>query len=68
MSHPTLEILGYSEAAMYVRGASRPEIRAIISIHGRREYAVEADGVTRLDLLFDDVNVPDPEEISSVCG
>ena len=63
MHHPTLQILGYSEAAMYLRRAARPEVAAIISIHGRREFGVEADGVSRLDLTFDDVDVPVPGDM-----
>lgn len=56
MKHPSLTILGRSEAAMLLGDTSRAEIRAVISIHGAREFGVEAD-VPRLDLAFDDVEV-----------
>lgn len=59
MSHPALIILGYSDAAMFLREQPAPDISAIISIHGRREFGVEADVPRRLDLAFDDVDVPD---------
>jgi predicted protein tyrosine phosphatase len=52
-----LSIFGYSEAAMFLRGASRPDVAAIISIHGSREFGVEADVAHRIDLTFDDVEV-----------
>ena len=58
MPHPPLVILGYSPAAMYCRVAPRLP-GAVISVHGRREFAVETlAGVPRLDLTFDDVDVP----------
>ena len=63
MPHPDLAILGYSEAAMYLRRAPSPNVRAIISIHGRREFGVEADVTHRLDLTFDDVEAPAPDDL-----
>ena len=61
MLHPRLVILGYSGAAMFLRGASAADLAAIISIHGRREFGLQAPDVTRrLDLTFDDVEVPKP--------
>jgi predicted protein tyrosine phosphatase len=60
MSHPPLVILGYSEASMFLRRSPRPEVAGIISIHGRREFGVEADAPHRIDLTFDDVEVPAP--------
>jgi predicted protein tyrosine phosphatase len=54
-----LAIFGYSEAGMYLRGESGRDVCAVISIHGRREFAVECPTVRhRLDLAFDDVDVP----------
>jgi predicted protein tyrosine phosphatase len=58
MPHPRVVILGYSEAAMYLGRAPRPPLAGIISIHGRREHGVEAHAPHRLDLAFDDVEVP----------
>jgi predicted protein tyrosine phosphatase len=57
MPHPQLVIFGYSEAAMFLRGSSKPHISGIISIHGSREFGVEAEVPQRLDLMFDDVEV-----------
>jgi predicted protein tyrosine phosphatase len=57
MSHPRLEVLGYSEAGMFLRSASGRDVGAIISIHGRREFGVEAHVAHRLDLTFDDTEV-----------
>jgi predicted protein tyrosine phosphatase len=57
--HPDLAVLGYSHAAMYLARTPPPNVTAIVSIHGRREFAVaSAPGVPRLDLSFDDVDVP----------
>jgi predicted protein tyrosine phosphatase len=54
-------MFGYSEAAMLLRQPAGAQVRAIISIHGSHEYAVEAPGVSqRLTLRFDDVDVPEP--------
>ena len=63
MDHPTLVVLGYSEAAMFLRAKPRPNVTAIISIHGRREYGVEAEVMHRLDLTFDDVEVVAPGDV-----
>ena len=42
---------------MFLRGPSGRDVAAIISIHGGREFGVEADVPHRLDLMFDDVEV-----------
>jgi predicted protein tyrosine phosphatase len=63
MDHPTLVVLGYSEAAMFLRATPRPNVTAIISIHGHREYGVEAEVMHRLDLTFDDVEVVAPGDV-----
>jgi predicted protein tyrosine phosphatase len=56
MNHPPLAIYGYSEAAMFLRRRDpKPNIGALISIHGSREFGVEADVARRLDLSFDDI-------------
>src|SRR4051794_36164858 len=57
MSRPALVILGYSEAAMFLRGSPAPQLAGVISIHGAREHGVEATPPKRLDLRFDDVDV-----------
>ena len=57
MLEPPLSILGYSEAGMFLRGPSGRDVASVISIHGRREFGVEADVAHRLDLTFDDVEV-----------
>jgi predicted protein tyrosine phosphatase len=56
--HPSLTILGYSQAAMFLRGERQPDVAGVISIHGAREFGVDAPRVAhRLDLVFDDVDV-----------
>jgi predicted protein tyrosine phosphatase len=61
--HPGLAVLGYSPAAMYLARTPPPNVTAIVTIHGRREFAVpSAAGVPRLDLSFDDVDVPPPDD------
>lgn len=65
MRHPSLAILGYSQAAMFLRKHGHG-VTAILSIHGGREYGVEANVPTRLDLIFDDVEVPTPGDVLSM--
>ena len=65
MSHPQLAIFGYSEAAMFLRRTTRP-VTAIISIHGHREFGVDADTAHRLDLTFDDVEDPPADDLVAV--
>ena len=64
--HPTLVILGYSEAAMFLRRQPPPTLAGLISIHGRREFGVAAPAPRRLDLAFDDVDVPPPGDASAL--
>src|SRR5687767_3393467 len=63
MTHPQLAVFGYSEAAMFLRGTPTPNVGAIISIHGGREFGVEADVTRRLDLAFDDVEPAAPDDL-----
>jgi predicted protein tyrosine phosphatase len=63
---PALVVLGYSEAAMFLRRVPPPRIAGIISIHGRREFGVEAAVAHRLDLTFDDVEVAPPNDLVAV--
>ena len=58
LAHPTLVVCGYSEAGMLLRRRPGPNVAAVISICGRREFRVEASVAHRLDLCFDDVDVP----------
>ncbi len=60
MPRPPLIILGRSPAAMILRGSPPPTVAAVISVRGRREYGVDLPRVPRLDLTFDDVDVPPP--------
>ncbi len=59
MKHPNVLILGYSEAGMLLRKPGESDVRAIISIHGQREYAVECDNIPhQLVLQFNDTEAP----------
>ncbi len=51
---------------MFLRGTPKPDVTAIISIHGAREFAVEADAAHRLDLRFDDVDVAAADDVMSM--
>lgn len=63
MTHPSILIFGYSEAAMLMRQPQGMEVKAIISIHGLHEYAMDAPGISRrLTLRFDDVDVPNAKD------
>lgn len=56
-------VLGYSEAAMYLRQVGADEIQAIVAIHGQREHPIEVpSGVPSLILQFDDSQAPDEED------
>lgn len=70
MTHPPVLVLGYAEAGMLLRKPSTVDVRAIIAIHGQREYPVEVDGVSHsLVIQFDDTEVPsatDPIEAYAV--
>jgi predicted protein tyrosine phosphatase len=66
-THPPLAIFGYSEAAMFLRRTPAPSVAAIISIHGAREFGVEAAVTHRLDLRFDDVEIaPAPDDVMAL--
>ncbi len=66
--HPPILALGYSEAAMSLQGIRAANIAAIISIFGRHEFGVEAQQITRrLDLHFDDVEVPEKSDSLGAC-
>lgn len=47
MTHPQLAILGYSEAAMFLRSSPVPHVTGVISIHGHRDGAVPHVGLVR---------------------
>jgi predicted protein tyrosine phosphatase len=67
VDHPRLVILGYSEAAMFVRGSAGASVTAIISIHGVREFGVVHPVGHRLDLSFDDVEaVSDANDVMAM--
>src|SRR5215213_7047308 len=66
MTHPQLVVLGYSEAAMFLRGTPKPNVTGIISIHGGREFGVEAEVPRRLDLTFDDAEVAAPDDMMAM--
>lgn len=61
--HPSLLVLGYSEAAMFLRRTDAEQIGAVISIHGQREYPVDTSGIEHSIILrFDDADVPDEND------
>ena len=66
MMHPQLVILGYSEAAMFLRANPKPDVAAVISIHGAREFGIELQVPHRLDLAFDDVEVAVTNDLMSM--
>ena len=48
---------------VFLRRTPKPKVCAVISIHGCREFGVEADVTRRLDLTFDDVEVGLPNDL-----
>ena len=59
MKHPKVLIPGCSAAAMLLRKSAAVDLRAIIAIHGQREFPVETDSVANsLVLRFDDSEAP----------
>jgi predicted protein tyrosine phosphatase len=68
MKHPQILVLGYSEAGMLLKNPGDTNVRAIISIHGQREYAIDYDELPyRLVLQFDDTEAPrddDPIQVA----
>jgi predicted protein tyrosine phosphatase len=63
LSHPTILVMGYSPAAMFLRQPEGKTVRAVIAIRGAQEYCVESNVPHRLELNFDDVEVPDPTDM-----
>ena len=59
--HPDILAMGFSEAGMLLRSAVGERVRAVIAIHGHREFAVEAPGRRVLDLSFDDFEPGDSD-------
>ena len=56
--HPSVLILGYSEAAMFLKQPEAADVSAIISIYGHREYPIEPEfQCKRLTVQFDDAEV-----------
>ncbi len=63
---PTLVILGYSQAAQFLRTPDAARLTALISIHGTHEFGIETGVPHRLDLTFDDAPSPDhPDPIAA---
>ena len=62
----SLVVLGYSEAAMFLRRPEAERVRAMISIAGQREHHIEGLFERRLDLRFDDV--PSEEGLDEVAA
>jgi predicted protein tyrosine phosphatase len=51
---------------MFLRGVPAPKVSAVLSIHGHREFGVEAQVGHRLDLGFDDVEAAIPGDLTSL--
>jgi predicted protein tyrosine phosphatase len=64
--HPAVIVLGYSEAAMYLKQGGAKEVRGLIAIKGFGEHAAEAAVAHRLVLEFDDVKSIDESDPVSV--
>jgi predicted protein tyrosine phosphatase len=62
MPHPSIVILGYSQAAMLLRQPKAASIIALLAIRGANEHCVQWTGPRRLELVFDDEEVPDPSD------
>lgn len=61
--HPDILILGTSEASMLLCKPEGCAIDAVISIHGQREFSVEAPHARhRLVLQFDDWELPEADD------
>jgi len=59
VDHASVLVLGYSEASMLLKRPDSAKVRAIIAIHGLREYPVAVHDVTHsLILQFDDTEAP----------
>jgi predicted protein tyrosine phosphatase len=63
---PEILVMGYSEAGMFLRGGGAGRVGAVLSIHGGREFGVEWEEGPRLDLGFDDVEVPAAGDVVAV--
>ena len=60
---PSVMALGYSAAAMFLRGAEAARVGAVISIYGCNEFPLDAPSVPhRLALQFDDIDPPDKSD------
>jgi predicted protein tyrosine phosphatase len=58
MHPPQLVVLGYSEAAQFLRQTDPRLLAGIISIHGTNESGLSTHAIPRLDLLFNDIDAP----------
>ena len=62
--HPSLLILGYSEATEFLRDSARANLEAIIAIHSQHDHALATDSVPyQLVLEFDDCEVQSRSDI-----
>lgn len=64
--HPAVVVLGYSQAAMYVKQEGAGTVKGLIAIKGFGEHALEAAVPHRLVLEFDDVKSVDEFDPVSV--
>ena len=61
---PPFYVLGYSEAAMLLRGRDAPDIAAALCIHGQRDPVLELSCPLRVDLTFDDCPMVGDDPVS----
>ena len=59
---PSFLVLGYSEAAMYLKSDHLEPIEAAICIHGQRDPVLDCECRHRVDLLFDDCAIEDSSD------
>jgi predicted protein tyrosine phosphatase len=61
--HPQIVVLGYSPAFMFLQQPDGMDVTAMIAIGGLQEYCIEARVPHRLELVFDDIDIPDPNDM-----
>ncbi|MEO0477239.1 MAG: hypothetical protein AAF085_14920, partial [Planctomycetota bacterium] len=63
---PRFLVLGYSEAAMFLKADQSESVEAAICIHGQRDPVLECECNHRVDLQFDDCAMADSSDAFAV--